>query len=292
MSGRAAHLIPSDLTIGSDSAGGPVFAVSGPLLGLTTRLPEEADADARVVPVADVCALLAASEPKLKSAAAPPGTRLPVEPSRGFPAGVLKEAAQQRTASHAAYRMASADYDVAFITPVMIYAMENPSDDERRRRSYTRSPIAGQPTINPLEDFSNWSGYVADVPTVLMVRVTPKLTEGFWTKVGRAAASTQGMSLPPIKRFKSGFLRLRAMCGDAEVTPIHPFKIEHRTGETESVFEGFYIFDPAAVGPQCGTVKLVLFSEKAPDKGDARAIDPKILQQIAEDFAPYRVRRQ
>ena len=89
MSGRAAHLIPSDLTIGPDSAGGPVFAVGGPLVGLTTRLKEEADGDARVVPVADVCALLASSEPKLKTATAPPASLLPVEPSRGFPAGAL-----------------------------------------------------------------------------------------------------------------------------------------------------------------------------------------------------------
>ena len=33
MSGRAAHLISSDLMIGPDSAGGPVFSVDGPLVG-------------------------------------------------------------------------------------------------------------------------------------------------------------------------------------------------------------------------------------------------------------------
>ena len=61
---------------------------------------------------------------------------------------------------------------------------------------------------------------------MLLVRVTPKLVEGFWTKVGRAAASTQGVSVPPIKRMTAGFARLRAFCGEAEVTPIHPFKLE------------------------------------------------------------------
>jgi hypothetical protein len=200
----------------------------------------------------------------------------------------LKEAAKQRTGAPAAYRMASSDYDVAFITPVMMYAIENPSDEERRRRSYTRSPAASPQAPNPLEDFANWAGYVADVPSVLMVRVTPKLTEGFWTRVGRAAASTQGMSLPPIKRFRPGFLRLRAACGDTEVTPIHPFRLEQRISETEAIYEGLYVFDPGALGPSCGTVKLTFYSEKEPDKGDARVVDPKIVQQVWDDFAAYR----
>jgi hypothetical protein len=35
-------------------------------------------------------------------------------------------------------------------------------------------------------------------------------------------------------------------------------------------------------------VKLVLYSEKEPAKGDTRLVDPKVLQQIWQDFAPYR----
>ena len=108
-----------------------------------------------------------------------------------------------------------------------------PPAGERRH-----SPAAGPPAVNPLESFSNWSGYVADVPPVLLVRVTPRLAEGFWTKVARGAASTQGMSLPPIKRFKSGFSRLRAFCGDTEVSPIHPFRLEQRVSETDAIYEG------------------------------------------------------
>jgi hypothetical protein len=48
------------------------------------------------------------------------------------------------------------------------------------------------------------------------------------------------------------------------------------------------VFDPGALGPQCGTVKLVLYSEKEPEKGETRIVDPKVLQQIWQDFAPYR----
>jgi hypothetical protein len=32
----------------------------------------------------------------------------------------------------------------------------------------------------------------------------------------------------------------------------------------------------------------VLYSEKEPDKGDTRGVEPKIIQQIWQDFEPYR----
>jgi len=118
--------------------------------------------------------------------------------------------------------------------------------------------------------------------------VTPKFEEGFWTKVARGAAQTQGMAIPAIKRFKSGFSRLKAFCGDSEVTPIHPFKLEQNVSDTNTVVEGLYIFDPAALGPECASVKLMLYSEKEPDKADTRVVDPKLIQQIWSDFAPFR----
>jgi hypothetical protein len=149
-------------------------------------------------------------------------------------------------------------------------------------------PGGASDALRPLREFSNWSEYVAEFPPVLLIRVTPKLVEGFWATVARGAAMTQGMSLPPIKRFKAGFSRLRAFCGDAEVIPIHPFKLEQRATETEAIYEGLYVFEPDALGPQCATVKLVLYSEKEPEKGDTRLVDPKVLQRVWQDFAPYR----
>jgi hypothetical protein len=72
---------------------------------------------------------------------------------------------------------------------------------------------------------------MADIPPVLTVRVTPRMVESLLGKVARGAASTQGMALPAMKRLKSGFERLRALCGSTEVRPIHPFKLELRVSE-------------------------------------------------------------
>jgi hypothetical protein len=115
--------------------------------------------------------------------------------------------------------------------------------------------------------------------------VTPRLVEGFWTKVARGAAETQGVSIPPIKRFRPGFSQMRVMCGDREVTPIHPFTIEQRLSETDAIAEGLYVFDPAAIGPHCGAVTLRLSSAKEPGRVEAKAVDPAVLRRIAQDFA-------
>ena len=81
---------------------------------------------------------------------------------------------------------------------------------------------------------------------------------------------------------------MRAFCGETEVTPIHPFKLEHRVSDTESIYEGLYTFDPGALTPECTSVKLVLYSEKEPDKAITQLVDAKVVQQIWQDFAAYR----
>jgi S1-C subfamily serine protease len=282
------HAIVSDFGLALGSAGGPVFTAGGGVVGITSVADEKDGSrrvESRVVRIDDVCDVVASAEKRMNAGATPNGAHLPVEPARPFPVEALKDAASRRAGSLSPYAMSSSDFDVAFITPVLAYAAQHPSEPTSKgtRRQDTEQTLAG-----PLMDFSNWSEYVADVPPVLLIRVTPKLVESFWTTVARGAARTQGMSLPPIKHVKAGFSRLRAFCGGAEVTPIHPFKLEQRVSDSDAIYEGLYVFDPGALGPQCGTAKLVLYSEKAPEMGDTRVVDPNVLQQIWQDFAPYR----
>jgi S1-C subfamily serine protease len=271
--------IASDLRVARGSAGGPVFTAGGGMAGLTSVVDDEEEnrrGAARIVRIAAACEVVAAAEKKMNDAAPPDGTRLPVEPARPFPVNALKEAVQRRAGSLNPYQVSSSDFDIAFITPVLVYGAQHQSEQARER---------GRP---PLMDFGRWSDYMADFPPVLAIRVTPRQVEGFWTRVARGAAVTQGVALPPMKRPKSDFSRMRAYCGDVEVTPIHPFTLEQRVSETMAIGEGFYIFDPGALGPQCGAVKLVLYSEKEPEKGDIRVVDPGVLQQIWRDYEPYR----
>ena len=289
------HTIVFDASLATGSVGGPVFATNGSVVGITSVVDENDErlrGDSRVVRIDDEsCEVLTSAEKKLTGAAPPSAAHLPIELSEPFPLSALKDAAQRRAGSLNPYDMSSSDYDVAFITPVLTYGARYQAEQASRRersKAGKRAIDVDPPMVRPLMDFGSWSDYVEDFPPVLLIRVTPKFVEGLWTKVARGAAQVQGVAIPPIKRFKSGFLRLRAFCADAEVTPIHPFRLEQHVSDTETITEGLYVFAPDALAPTCGTVKLVLYSEKEPDKADSRVVDPRIIEQIWQDFAPYR----
>ena len=208
---------------------------------------------------------------------------------RPFPVDALKNALDRRSGSLDLYTMSSADFDIALLTPFVVHHELNvPRAIPRTTSKDTRSPNADPNFTRQRMDFGAWSEDVLEVWPALLICVTPRFVEGFWTKVGRAAAQTQGVALPPIKRYKSGFVRLRALCGAVEVTPIHPFELERRVSERATIDEGPYVFDPGALGPHCETVTLVLDSAAGPVQGDRRVVDSKILEEIWQDFEPYR----
>ena len=194
------------------------------MVGITSFADDNARSrrdDYRIVRAEDACEVLAAAEKKMASASAPSGTHTPVDPAQAFPVDALREASGRRAGNLSAYQVSTNSFDVTFITPVLTYAAQYPPDQTRAggRRGSPGAPTAEQQSIPALLDFANWSDYVNDFPPVLLARVTPRLVEGFWTTVARGAARTQGVAIPPIKHFRSGFSRLRAWCGDTEVAP-------------------------------------------------------------------------
>ena len=292
---------PTDMTSGTvaelrlvqGNEGGPVFTADGTLVGLSS-LPVKTDdgrrGNSRVIAISDVCDVVASAEKKIEGASPPAASRLPTEPAWPLPVDAFKEAAMRRAGNLSPYQISSATFEIAFITPIMTYGVQYQSEQMSRRtrkgkdsRTIDIEPIL----VRPVMDFGNWSEYVIDFPPVLLVRIAPKQVEGLWTKVARGAASTQGVGLPPITHAKAGFSRMRAYCGDKEVAPIHPFTIEHRVSEKETLFEGLYVFEPNAFA-SCGTVKFELYSDKDPERPEVRVVDAPVLQQIAQDFALYK----
>ena len=267
--------VMADFVLARGTEGGPAFTAEGGVVGFTTAVRDDTGErrheDIRIVRSKEACDVVASAQKRMTNAAPPMATHLPVEPSWMSPLDALKDAAKRRVGSLSPYMAPSSSFDVAFITPIQIVGAQYQSGPASRERP-----------------FGNWSEYVESVPPVLLVRVTPKMVGGFWTTVARGAAQTQGVSLPSITHVKSGFSRLRARCADGEVTAIHSFRVERRLSEREAVSEGLYAFDPRAFGPQCGTLTLILYAEKEPEKGDARVVDPRIVEQVWQDFAPYR----
>ena len=285
--------IVSDLSLESGSAGGPIFTADGAVIGITAGTDETDQGrqrDVRVVPLADACEVLALAEKKLTATAPPSGAHLPVEPERPFPPAGLEDAARRRAAASAPTRCPSADFDIAFITPVLTYAAQHRSEQSSGRER-SRAPARRRgPDSCPLMDFGNWSEYLADFPPVLLVRVTPKLVEGFWTKVARGAAQTQGMSLPA----SSTSSRASRGCAPSAATPRSRPSIRSSSSSaspttTRSTKACTSSTRRARAAMRDGEARVV-FGE-GPRKADTRIVDPKVVQQIWQDFAPYRVQQ-
>ena len=278
------QVIDTDFALPASSLGGPVFAGDGPAVGLTSMLETNDVAgrgQVRVVRAPAICDVVAAAEQRIAAAAPPSAVHLPVESSRPLPLADVKSAASARGFSLSPYASSSSDFDILFITPVLLASAES----QQGRTGGATDTLSG---LRAVTDFGEWAEYVSESPPVLFIRATPKLVESFWMKFARGAASTQGAAIPPIKHVGPGFSRMRVLCGNREIAPVHPFRIRARVSDTEAVDEGFYAFDPMAIGPQCGTVSIVLSSVKDPDKTETRVVDPVVIAQVWKDFATYR----
>lgn len=263
----------SDLRIGSDSEGGPVFAESGALLGVSAI--EDKDNrkrwdDAWVVPSEGVCAVMATAVTKMSGATPPAATRLPLEPLAAAmrPIGITRMskagASAPKPPASTPPTVAAANFDITLWSARMVRDID--------------------PGINsPRTDFGSWSEYVRDLDArIFLVRVSPQFEESLWKTLARGVAATQGMMLPPLKGFTANFLQLRAYCGDTEVLPIHPFVIEHEVEGRAPIREGLYAFELAAFGPSCPTIRFSMFSEKDPQRADTKVIDPKLFEQLGK----------
>ncbi len=273
VTGFATRAVETNLRLGFGGDGGPVFNAAGAIVGLTSLAPEgdrSHSPDVTVIRAGILCEAITAARESLSESKPPEPNKLPIEPPQGSSVREL-----ENTQGLAAPPVvSSADFDVAFITPAAIQQARQRGDRTGGRSS--RSPEAAA-RLGLLTDFGPWSAYFAETPAVIVIRVTPKLVEGFWKRLAREAARTQGAVLPPFKDFKTSFVRMRASCGSAEVVPIQPFVLEHRVSATRVIREGLYVFDPAAFGPKCSRVTLSLYAENSPEKADTVTIDAALL---------------
>lgn len=251
----------ADLRISRETVGGPVFNSNGDLLGISsieadpTRFTRVA---AWTIPIEKACEAMGMTAKAMTGAAPPNGIRLPLETGTAattMPMTAAKPPKAQLTTIKAS------DFDITLLTSTQ--ARDGSSSDPRL-------------------DFDSWTDYLRYAPPVLLVRVSPQFEESFWKTLARGAAMTQGVNLPPLKGFTSNFLRMRAQCGDTEVLPIHPFVIERRVNDKQTIREGLYVFDLKAFGPQCPTIRFSMYSEKEPQAPDTKAIDPKLFEQLTK----------
>jgi len=87
---------------------------------------------------------------------------------------------------------------------------------------------------------------------------------------------------------------MKLFCGNKEVLPIHPGKvpvtvsIQNRLVKMDdSTYKGIYVYSPDAVNPNCGQIKLEIYSSKGAEP-TVRAFDEKTVQHVWADFDAFR----
>lgn len=57
---------------------------------------------------------------------------------------------------------------------------------------------------------------------------------------------------------------------------------------TVATYIGLYTYALDAISPECGTVKLQIYSEKSPEKPPVKVLSRKTVERVWSDFAAYR----
>jgi hypothetical protein len=95
-----------------------------------------------------------------------------------------------------------------------------------------------------------------------------------------------------IQLIRTGYITL--FCGEKEVQPIHPGRIPltlnvHNASVKleDSTYKGAYFYSPDAVNPQCGTVKIAIYSSKS-EEPVVKILDGNTAGRIWSDFDAFR----
>lgn len=293
-------VIISDVNINHGNSGGPLFTLDGVVVGITTFGDFTSQGGPGISGIVRIDEAKDAIEQARKAldAAPPAEAELPVEPVTAFPLEGLKATLQSAPVKPNEYAAGVGDFDVTFITPILTYgqqyALEQAALKEKSKR--TKKGSLPAPPVDQFADYKNWAEYVGEYRPVLIVDARPKLVEGFWSGFARGLAQSQGLYGGPARlHFKTDFRSMKLYCGQNEITPIHPGKVEHRLAVSnvavrvnDASYEGFYSYGPDAVDPKCGTVKLVVYNEKDPNSPDVKVLSDKLVKKLWDDFAPLR----
>lgn len=289
--------ILSDININHGNSGGALFNSIGEVVGITTfKDADSLGGVSGIVRIEQAFPLIEEARKKMVETEKPAAKLLRVDPTDTFPIEAIKEVAAAKKFDTSRYVSGIGDFTVTFLTPTLQYRIETEAEREAAKTRGKRNNKEGavQGTFRPFEDIRGWREYIGDYKPILIIRATPLLAESFWGAVGRGMAANYGIRVPARLRYKTDFYRMRLLCGDKEVEPIHPAKIAHILNENnylisvnDATYEGFYSYPADAITSECGKVTLEIFSEKKPTEAKIKTLDQKTVLKIAEDFAPY-----
>jgi S1-C subfamily serine protease len=293
-----AHTIMSDININPGNSGGPLFNNAGYVIGLTTfgTSAETGPGVSGIVRIEEALALLAENRGKA-TGTPPPAALLPVEPLTPYPVEGLKAVLQAEKFDARPYYFYAGDFEVALSTPPLDYR-EKEEDrlraertQKKRNRKDTNNTDAVQKDADREDTPRDWESEAGGNRAVLGIYVVPKVKEGFGSALSRSLRNGYGAAN---LKFKTDFQSMKLFCGEKEVQPIHPGRIPLTVNVRnasvkleDSTYKGAYFYPPDAVNPQCGTVKLAIYSSKS-EEPVIKTFDGNTTGRIWADFDAFR----
>src|SRR6266852_3457577 len=284
------HTIMSDININPGSSGGPLFNGAGQVIGLTTfgTRGEGGPGVSGIVRIEEALALLEQNRAK---ATLPPASLLPVEPLTHYPVEGLKDALKGEKFDPRPYYLAAGDFNIALSTPPFDYreVEERRLAAERTHKKRNKKSDQAAENSDDSDAPKQWEEDAGAHPEVFGIYVMPQAKEGFGSALGRSFISTSAAKL----KFKTDFQRMKLFCGSREVQPIHPGRVpvtvsvrNQAVKMDDSTYKGIYLFPPDAVNPDCGQVKLEIYSSKN-ETPVIKTLDEKSVQHIWADFEAF-----
>jgi S1-C subfamily serine protease len=294
-----ARAIISDLNINHGNSGGPLFNSRGRVIGITTFGDTSGAGGpgiSGVVRIEEALPLIEQARARMASTARPSAEFLPSLPIDTYPIDALKANANLEKFNEDPYSFEIADYDVAFVTPILKYrhlAKDVQAFKEKEKRN-AKGAGSVHGTFEPLDELKGWEEYVGEYEPVLIVQASPKLKESFWSTFRRGVVTGGAFTGSAKMRFKTDFYKMKLLCGSKEIRPLFPGKIQRvvdihdeNVNVTDATYDGLYKYPADAITSNCGTVTLQLFSEKDPNLPRARVLDKKTINAVVADFVPY-----
>ena len=293
-----AHTIMSDININPGNSGGPLFNNAGHVIGLTTfgASAERGPGVSGVVRIEEALALLEENRGKA-TGTPPPGALLPVEPLTPYPVEGLNAALKGEKFDPRPYYLNAGDFEIALSTPPFDYR-EKEEDrlraertQKKRNRRDTNNADATQQDANREDSPRDWESETGGHRAVLGIYVMPKIREGFGSAFSRSLRNGYGAAN---LKFKTDFQSMKLFCGEKEIQPIHPGRIPLTVNVRnasvkleDSTYKGAYFYPPDAVNPQCGTVKIAIYSSKKEEPA-IKVLDGPTANRIWADFDAFR----
>ncbi len=300
--------ISPDFKIESIDAGAPVFNAVGEVIGLLKFVDPNGSRPGAwgVIRFQDSRALLAKARQIIKEATALPSAELlPTEPRESYPAEDLKNKVDLKKFRSKDYEADFGEYQLTMITPVLKHYLNerNRIEFEKQKKKLEKGGMITTPVMaNSFYELRNWSDYVNEMRPVVHLLVVPEVSATGKSRflsllaLGVGLMSGGPMLLPADFKFKADFEEMLLTCDGKAVTPIQRGKIEFTKSlssylktKQRTAYAGVYTYSAETFAPgKCKQLSLQVVSQQNPTTPEIRVVDPRMVQQVWNDFEPSR----